>query len=129
MIWTPWLVAFDGLGDAEDFAAAMLADGLWAAEPVQTDLLLYADAKLGLIGSSLIHPLTQVLASELDPGSVLINTHRRNALEEALHRGGVEQPVLSPLFMIGTGDDEAAEALRRRYRPWTWARRSVRHLS
>lgn len=126
MIWTSWLVAFDGLADAEDFVSSMLADGFWVAEPVETDLLLYAEARLGPLGLSLVHQLTEDLRSALDPGSVLIDARRRHALEE---RGGVEQPGLAPLFMIGTGDEEAAEALRRRYGPWTWARRSVRRLN
>lgn len=107
----------------------LLADGLWVAEPVQTDLLLYAEAKLGPLLMSLVHPLTENLPSVLDPGGVIIDAHRRHALEEALRRGGVEQPGLSPLFIIGTGDEKAAEALRQRYGPWTWARRSVRRLN
>jgi hypothetical protein len=128
MIWTLWLVAFDRPTDADDFTASLLAQGLWVTEPVQTDLLLYSVPTSGLTGSSLAHPLTHALRDSLDQGDMIVDAHLRHATRRLLDHRDAATPQQSRLFVIGSGDDEAAEALRRWYGAWTWARRAVRRL-
>lgn len=128
MIWSPWLVAFDRPTDADDFTASLLAQGFWVTEPVHTDLLLYSAPMSGLTGSSLAHPLTHALRVSLDQGDVIVDTHLRHAVRRLLDQRDAVTPQQSRLYVVGTGDDKAAEALRRWYGAWTWARRAVRRL-
>lgn len=129
MNWTPWLVPFEaGAADANDFAASLLAKGFWVTEPTQTDLLLYSVTRPEMLGLSLLHPMTRVLQGALGQGEVIVGVNQHQAFEGALHQLGVVRPRSSALFRIDTGDEEAAEALRQCYGPWTWARGVVRRL-